>query len=137
MAIIAATLRLAVCVCDGMHRAELCGRVWQSVCVTACTGLNCVAELLCVWQSVCDGCTGLNCVAELSITSGANLFLLFIGKERTNMAAPRGARIESQKNLCCINPDRRSVGRKPTNGSISLFAHYLHFGAGLLLHLGP
>ena len=56
----------------------------------ACIGLNCVAELLRVWQSVCvRACTGLNCVAELSVTSEADLFLLIIGKERINMAAPQ------------------------------------------------
>ena len=35
------------------------------------------------------------CAAAVLITSQANLFLLFIGKERTSMAVPRGAKFNA------------------------------------------
>ena len=37
------------------------------------------------------------CVAKVSNTSRTKLFLLFTGKERTNMAAPHGAQIRRRK----------------------------------------
>lgn len=40
MAIIAATLALEVCVCEGMHRAELCGRTVTCLAVCVCEGMH-------------------------------------------------------------------------------------------------
>ena len=64
--------------------------------------------------------SGTACVAEVYGTSWASLLLLFIGKERTNMAVPREAQIRSKnkakeekrkkegKSFCCIHIDRTS-----------------------------
>ena len=48
-------------------------------------------------------------VAEVYVASWASLFLLFIGKVRSNMSAPRGAQIQGNKYSCCTGVDRTAM----------------------------
>ena len=68
--------------------------------------------------------TRRGCVAEVCITSRANLFLLFIGKERTIMAAARGAKIRKEEKYCCSTNIDRATTR---NLQMEILAHFLHF----------
>ena len=66
------------------------------------------------------------CMAKISNTSRANLFLFFIGKERTNMAAPWGAQIRFEKKkkyLFCINGNTATKWSQQTE----ILAHFLRF----------
>ena len=58
----------------------------------------------CVWHSVSvTSWTRPACVAEVYILSGANSFLLFIGKEWANLAAPLWTQIWSKNAFCVQN----------------------------------
>ena len=81
----------------------------------------------------------IDCVAELDFMSLANHFLLFTGRERTNMAAPWGAQIRSKKKkkkekkkrkFCCENH------MKPGKGNVCIFVHLLRFVTHLCLRFG-
>ena len=62
-------------------------------------------------------------VAEMYITSWTSLFLLFIDKEWTNMAASLGTQVGSKKYFCCIDIDRTTM----LSLQVEMFAHCLHF----------
>ena len=82
---------------------------------------------LCLWHE--KDCR----VAEVSITSQANLFLLFTKKEQTNMAAPRGTKIQSKKSTCCMNIDRTTIW----NLLIEIFARFLTFSGPIVSSMIP
>ena len=50
----------------------------------------------CHFDTACGVMNMAKCMAEMNTTSQASLYLLFIGKEQTNMAAPYGAATRSK-----------------------------------------
>ena len=91
-----------------------------------------------VWHSVhVTSQSRLACMPDKIFYLMSQLFLLFIGKEQTNMAALRGTQIwRKQKTkkqyLCCINIDRATI----QNLLMEIFAHFLYFQANLPHPLG-
>ena len=65
-----------------------------------------------------------------SIMSQANLFLLFLGTV-TNMAAPQGSQIQSQKELLLC---KYWGGEAIQTLQMEIFAHFLHFQASVCFH---
>ena len=101
-----------------------------------------------LWKHVCELChfefgNLYSCHHEQSwherqkcqVLSQANVFLLFFGKERTNMAAPWGASIWGQKKfLCSICLDRTTTLQSLP---VEMFVQFLLFSGqlGPLLHV--
>ena len=95
----------------------------------------------CVGQCGSVFCTRLACLAQVSITSWASLFLLFICKERANMAAPKEKlNFEGKKYFCYMAVDGRSlqslqmercVHRLPFQISLERCVHRLPFQISL------
>ena len=72
------------------------------------------AAILCLAACVCVIMNKVSNVAQVSVMSRGNVFLLFIGREWTNMAIPWGAQAWSEKAVLCINSERA----KPSDGNI-------------------
>lgn len=72
-------------------------------------------------------------VTGRSSLSWANLFLLFICKEQTNMTVPWRAHIHSWRYFCCIGIDRTAL----RSLQMETFARFLLFLASLHPFFGP
>ena len=89
------------------------------------------AAILCLPVCICQtSCTRPACVAEVYMTSWANPSLIFIGKERTNMAASWGTQVRSKAFFWCINSDRITKRIKPANGYNHTFSTILGLPVG-------
>ena len=77
-------------------------------------------------MAVCDIVNKLRsaCVAEVWSTSQSDLFLLFIGKEWTNIAAPREAKNIEAKKVLLVHEYWQNHHIKP---AMEMFAHFLCF----------
>ena len=73
-------------------------------------------------------------MVETYITSYADLFLSFIGRERANMAAPEELKFEAKNYFRCINIDGTTTRSLQTN----ILAHILYvFSTTCLFDRGP
>ena len=86
--------------------------------------------LFCVWHFVyIMSSTKLACMTEVYPLSWAPRFLLFTGKQQTNMAVLIGAQLERKKKNCCMNTHRTTIRSLP----MEILAHFLCYWADLCL----